>query len=341
MRVDEFDYNLPPELIAQVPVEPRDSSRLMVVCRKDRTITHRTFGDILYYLHKDDAVVVNDTRVMPGRLLGRRESGGKVEVLLLRECREDSWECLARPGHKVRVGDKLFFGREGQLTGTVMDRTEYGGRVIRWSYSGDWRALLETLGRVPLPPYIKTPLREPERYQTVYASAWGSAAAPTAGLHFTPSLLKAVQAKGCTVLPVTLQVGLGTFRPVKAETVEEHTMHKEHVEVTAEVAGQINSLRERGGNVCAVGTTVVRTLETVASDDGKVKAFSGNTGVFIYPGYRFKAVDVLLTNFHLPRSTLLMMVCALGGRELIMEAYREAVATGYRFYSFGDAMLIT
>lgn len=340
MRVDEFDYSLPPKLIAQVPAEPRDASRLMVVCRKDQTITHRTFGDILDCLHEDDVAVVNDTRVMPGRLLGKRESGGKVEVLLLKECTKDSWECLVRPGHKVRVGDRLSFGREGQLTGTVMDRTEYGGRVIRWSYSGDWRTLLDTLGRVPLPPYIKTPLSEPERYQTVYASAWGSAAAPTAGLHFTPSLLQAIQAKGCKVLTVTLQVGLGTFRPVKAETVEEHTMHEEHVEVTAEVAGQINSLRERGGRVCAVGTTVVRTLETVATDEGEVKAFSGNTGVFIYPGYRFKAVDVLLTNFHLPRSTLLMMVCAFGGRELIMRAYREAVATGYRFYSFGDAMLI-
>jgi len=341
VRVDEFDYELPPELIAQDPLPHRDRSRLLVVDRESGSLSHRRFYDVVEYLQPGDAIVVNNTKVIPARLRGTRATGGKVEVLLLRNLGSDNWECLVKPGQKTRVGDKLYFGDDKtRLTGTVVARTGYGGRVVNWSYQGMWEEVLDRLGETPLPPYIKKPLGEPGRYQTVYASVPGSAAAPTAGLHFTPELLDKVRAAGCEVLEVTLNVGLGTFRPVREETVEAHTMHEEYFELTEETAKAVNRVKKSGGRVCAVGTTVVRTLESCAGEDGEVRPAIAATKLFIYPGYRFKVVDRLITNFHLPKSTLLMLVSAFAGRDLIMKAYREAVAERYRFFSFGDAMLI-
>lgn len=341
MRVDEFDYYLPPELIAQTPLEKRDESRLLVLDRRDGSIAHKTFRDILDYINPGDLLVVNDTKVIPARLLGRRKTGGKVEVLLLKEIEKDRWECLVKPGHKTRTGDKLFFGdEETRLVGTVVSRTPYGGRVVSWEYDGKWEDVIGKLGRMPLPPYIKAPLGDPDRYQTVYAKVPGSAAAPTAGLHFTPSLIEDIKRKGCSVQAVTLDVGLGTFRPVKEETVEEHRIHEEHVVIDKAVVEAVRDLRQRGGSLFAVGTTVVRSLESAAVGDGTIREMEGDTGLFIFPGFRYTVVDHLITNFHLPRSTLLMLVSAFAGKELIMKAYAEAVKERYRFYSFGDAMLI-
>ena len=341
MRVDEFDYYLPPELIAQEPAGRRDESRLLVLDRRDGTIVHRRFREITEYLEPGDVVVVNDTRVIPARLKGVRKTGGKVEVLLLRDLGSDNWECLVRPGQKTRTGDTLFFGREGmELVGTVLSRTSFGGRVIHWTYEGRWEYVLSRLGEVPLPPYIKKPLDDPSRYQTVYAKVPGSAAAPTAGLHFTPELLDEIRAMGCAVEHITLDVGLGTFRPVREETVEEHKMHEEYFRVAPEQALAMNRAREAGHRLYAVGTTVVRTLESCVDETGKIHPMSGSTDLFIYPGYRFRAVDRLVTNFHLPKSTLLMLVSAFAGKDLIMRAYQEAIRERYRFFSFGDAMLI-
>jgi S-adenosylmethionine:tRNA ribosyltransferase-isomerase len=348
LRVDEFDYDLPEELIAQVPIPHRDQSRLLVLNRETGAIEHRRFRDLTSYLRPNDILVVNDTKVIPARLYGRRRTGGKIEVLLLKDLGGNDWECLVKPGHKTRVGDVFEIrSDEGEseageaiLTGLVKSRTPFGGRVIHWSYEGEWEDVLLRLGKVPLPPYIKAPLSEPSRYQTVYARIPGSAAAPTAGLHFTPELLSEVKAMGCEIVPVTLNVGLGTFRPVNEEVVEAHKMHEELFEVSESTAGAVNSARSRGGRVFAVGTTAVRSLESCSTADGKVMPFRGETDIFIYPGYKFKAVDCLITNFHLPKSTLLMLVSAFATKDAIMRAYAEAVSLRYRFFSFGDAMLI-
>jgi len=340
VRLSDFDYDLPKELIAQTPVEPRDASRLMVVERGSGAIQHRYFRDLPEFLHPGDALVLNDTRVMPARLLGHREAtGGAMEVLLLKRLSRDRWETLVKPGKKARPGERIQFGG-GLLVGTVVGPTEFGGRVIDFTYEGVFEELLERLGQMPLPPYIHEQLAEPERYQTVYAREWGSAAAPTAGLHFTPELLDRLTAQGVEIHKITLHVGLGTFRPVEVEDPTQHKMHSEFYEVSPEAAAGINAVRERGGRLLVVGTTSVRTLETAATPDGRLQPGSGWTDIFIYPGYRFKMVDSLVTNFHLPKSTLLMLVSALAGRDLILKAYREAVAQRYRFFSFGDAMLI-
>lgn len=340
MKLTDFDFDLPEELIAQRPVEPRDSSRLLVVRRSGGALEHRHFRDLVDFLRPGDALVVNETRVMPARLIGEREgTGGGIEVLLLRRLERDRWETLVRPGKKARPGQRVLFGG-GMLVGTVLETTEAGGRVVEFTYEGVFEAVLDRLGQMPLPPYIHERLADPERYQTVFAREWGSAAAPTAGLHFTPDLLSRLQAMGVQVHKVLLHVGLGTFRPVQVEDVLTHKMHSEFYTVTPETAAALNRVRAAGGRIAAVGTTSVRTLETVTTPEGEVRPGQGWTDIFIYPGYRFKAVDLLLTNFHLPKSTLLMLVSALAGRERTLEAYEEAVRQRYRFFSFGDAMLI-
>lgn len=340
MRIEEFDYELPPELIAQQPVEPRDASRLLVLHREGGSLEHRHFYDLPRYLEPGDALVVNETKVIPARLWARRAgTGAKVEVLLLNRQAGDTWETLVRPGRRVPAGTELLFG-QGELRARVKGITTAGGRVMEFFYDAPWEQLLERLGEMPLPPYIKEKPADPGRYQTVYAREEGSAAAPTAGLHFTPRLLQEIRDHGVTVVSILLHVGLGTFRPVKVENIQEHEMHAEYYAVTPEVATAINAARAAGRRVVAVGTTVVRTLETVAGEDGVIHPGSGWTDIFIYPGYRFKAIDCLVTNFHLPRSTLLMLVSAFAGREQILAAYRVAVREGYRFFSFGDAMLI-
>ncbi len=346
MRVDEFDYLLPEDLIAQVPLANRDESRLLVLDRSTGSTRHRRFRDVKEYLRPGDVLVVNDTKVIPARMYGRRSTGGKIEVLLLKDLGGDDWECLVKPGHKTRTGDVFtIHGREGDgsappLRGTVKGRTGYGGRIIHWDYEGSWNDVLSRVGRVPLPPYIKTPLGDPARYQTVYAKTPGSAAAPTAGLHFTPGLLDEIREMGVLIEAVTLNVGLGTFRPVTAETVEAHVMHEEYFEISRSTADALNAARKRGGRLFAVGTTVVRSLESCSTEDGEVRPFAGETNIFIYPPYRFKVVDHMITNFHLPKSTLLMLVSAFAGKEAILRAYEEAVSLRYRFFSFGDAMLI-
>jgi S-adenosylmethionine:tRNA ribosyltransferase-isomerase len=348
VKVAEFEYDLPPELIAQTPVEPRDASRLLVVDRAADQLSHRHFREIGEFLRPGDLLVVNDTRVIRARLHGRREpSGGQVEVFLLRRLRHgtgEEWECLVRPGRRLRRGAAFSFGPRGELEGLILAETDDGKREVAFtSPDGDAAGWLARLGEVPLPPYITTPLADGERYQTVYARQEGSVAAPTAGLHFTPELLERLSAQGVGRATVTLHVGLGTFRPVQAETVEEHVMHSEYWELSAEAAAAVNAARRAGQRVVAVGTTACRTLESAArelSATGELAPGSGWTDLFIYPGYRFRAVDALLTNFHLPRSTLLMLVSAFAGRNLIRRAYEEAVRERYRFFSFGDAMLI-
>lgn len=340
MRLEEFDYDLPPELIAQTPLDRRDESRLLVLERESGKMEHRVFHDLPAYLRPGDVLVLNDTRVLPARLIGRRKhTGGKVEVLLLRELGSDRWEVLVKPGRRCPEGEELVFG-DGKLTGRVLNRTEEGGRIIAFSPGGP--KFLETLneiGKVPLPPYIRTELKDQERYQTVYARHLGSAAAPTAGLHFTPELLKAIEERGIAILYLTLHVGLGTFRPVREERIEDHRMHEEYYVVRPGVAEAVNAAKKEGRRVVAVGTTVVRTLES-AGKSGEVKAGAGWTDLFIYPGFEFRIVDALVTNFHLPKSTLLMLVSAFAGREKILRAYQEAIRERYRFFSFGDAMLI-
>ena len=338
MKLSDFMYDLPEERIAQTPVEPRDHSRLMVLDRGAHTVEHRHFYDVIDYLNPGDALVVNETRVIPARLYGVRAGGGACEVLLLKQLAPKRWEALVRPGKKLRPGASVTFG-EGRLIGRIAGTTDAGGRIVDFECEGTFEAALDELGEMPLPPYIHEHLEDRERYQTVYAKQEGSAAAPTAGLHFTPELLGRIREKGIDIVPVLLHVGLGTFRPVKVENIEEHEMHAEFFEVTPESAQRINAARARGGRIVAVGTTSVRTLES-AAEDGVLMPKRGETRIFIRPGYRFQMVDALITNFHLPGSTLMMLVSALYDREHILSAYEEAVRDGYRFFSFGDAMLI-
>ena len=338
MKLSDFMYDLPEERIAQTPVEPRDHSRLMVLNRAKHTVEHKHFYDIIDYLNPGDVLVINETRVIPARLIGERPSGGACEILLLKQLAPKRWEALVRPGKKLRPGAEVIFGG-GRLTAKIAEIVEGGGRIVDFTCEGTMEAALDELGEMPLPPYIHEKLENRERYQTVYAKQEGSAAAPTAGLHFTPELLERIRAKGIDIVPVLLHVGLGTFRPVKVENVEEHEMHSEYFEVTEEAARRINAARERGCRVVAVGTTSVRTLESAAKD-GKLVAQKGDTQIFIRPGYAYQMVDALITNFHLPGSTLVMLVSALYDREHILDAYRTAVEEKYRFFSFGDAMLI-
>lgn len=333
-----FDYYLPQELIAQTPAEPRDHSRLLVYNRADKSTEHRHFFDITEYLQPGDALVINDTRVLPARLFGATENGGAIQVLLLNRKDRDTWEVLVKPGKKARIGAKITFSQE--LACTVTDILDDGQRLVRFEYKGVFEEILDRLGQMPLPPYITERLEDKERYQTVYSRQVGSAAAPTAGLHFTKELLEKIEAMGVEIIPVLLHVGLGTFRPVKVEDVSEHKMHSEFYCITDQSARRINAVKERGGRIFAVGTTSTRVLETAADDGGRVKPCSGWTDIFIYPGYRFKCVDCLITNFHLPQSTLIMLVSALCSREEILKVYQTAVEERYRFFSFGDAMLI-
>ena len=340
MKKSDFNFELPPELIAQTPLEKRDSSRLMCLDRESGEVTHRVFSDIAGLLRPGDCLVMNDSRVLPARLLGVRESGGATELLLLRDLGEGRWECLVRPGKRTRPGPRISFGG-GELTAEVLSVAEGGNRIVRFDYEGIFLEVLERLGKMPLPPYIKAELNDPERYQTVYSKALGSAAAPTAGLHFTRELLDEIAARGVRECFITLHVGLGTFRPVKEEEIEEHDMHSEFCIIPEETARTVNECRAKGGRVVCVGTTSCRTLESFANEDGTLEAKSGWTDIFIYPGYKFKCMDALITNFHLPESTLIMLVSAFAGREHILNAYAEAVREKYRFFSFGDAMFIS
>ena len=340
MKVSDFDFDLPEELIAQHPLEKRDSSRLMVLDKNTGEIEHKSFHDVIEYLNEGDTLVLNNTRVMPARLIGEKEgTGGKIEFLLLKRIEGDRWECLAKPGKRAKVGQKFTFG-EGKLICTVVDILEEGNRIIEFSYEGIFEQVLDELGEMPLPPYITEKLEDKERYQTVYSKEKGSAAAPTAGLHFTEELLKEIKAKGVNIAYLTLHVGLGTFRPVKVEDINEHIMHSEYYHLDNENADLINETKKRGNKVIAVGTTSTRTLETIGDDNGFVREQSGWTDIFIYPGYKYKVIDELITNFHLPESTLIMLVSALAGKEHVMNAYNEAVKEKYRLFSFGDSMLI-
>ena len=339
MNVSDFYYDLPEELIAQTPIEKRDESRLMVLNRANQTIEHKTFKDIIDYLEPGDCLVRNNTKVIPARLYGRKATGAKIEFLLLNRIEGDIWECIVRPGHKLKPGTEVEFG-DGILKAKVLDVMEGGTRKVEFKYEGIFNEILDKIGLMPLPPYIHESLKDNDRYQTVYAKYEGSAAAPTAGLHFTPELFEKIKAKGIDVANVTLHVGIGTFRPVKVENVEEHHMHSEHFYIKQEDADKINNAKKNGKRVIAVGTTSCRVLETIADENGMVKPTEGDTQIFIYPGYKYKCLDGLVTNFHLPESTLIMLVSALAGRDYIMKAYNEAVKERYRFFSFGDAMLI-
>lgn len=339
MNTSDFYYDLPEELIAQTPAEPRDSSRLLVYHRQDETVEHKVFRDIIDYLNPGDALVVNDTRVIPARLYGKKQSTGReVEFLLLNQLSKDTWEVIMRPGKKLRIGDRVEFAED--LQAEILEKKEDGVTRVKFYFEGLFEPLLERYGNMPLPPYITKRLEDRQRYQTVYAKENGSAAAPTAGLHFTPELMEKIRKKGIDIIPVLLHVGLGTFRPVKVDNVENHRMHSEYYSISADSARRINETRKKGGRIIAVGTTSVRTLESVADEDGSIKEQSGNTEIFIYPGYRFKCVDALITNFHLPESTLLMLISAFMGKEQALSLYRLAVQERYRFFSFGDAMLI-
>lgn len=339
MKTRDFYYELDESLIAQTPLEKRDASRLLVYNRETHEAEHRVFSDIVEYLRPGDVLVINDTKVIPARLYGVKKGTRRaVEFLLLRRLSLDTWEIIMKPGRKLKPGDDVEFS--DKLFATILEKKEDGVTEVRFSFDGVFEAILEELGEMPLPPYIQEKLSDPSRYQTVYAREEGSAAAPTAGLHFTPELLDKIAAMGVTIARLTLHVGLGTFRPVKAESVEEHVMHSEHYHVSEEAAEAINAARQSGGRIVAVGTTCVRTLESVSDESGIVHAGSGETDIFITPGYRFKAVDALITNFHLPESTLIMLVCAFAGREETLALYRDAVKRRYRFFSFGDAMLI-
>jgi S-adenosylmethionine:tRNA ribosyltransferase-isomerase len=340
MDVKDFYYELPEELIAQDPLEDRSSSRLMVLKKDAQGVCHRVFSDITEYLQPGDCLVLNNTKVIPARLYGNKEgTDARIELLLLKRLEHDIWETLVKPGKKARVGTKILFG-DGLLTGEVVDIVEEGNRLIRFAYDGIFEEILDRLGQMPLPPYITHPLKDKNRYQTVYAKYDGSAAAPTAGLHFTPRLLQEIRDKGVQVAEVTLHVGLGTFRPVKESDVLKHHMHSEFFQIGEEAAAQINAAKADGKRVIAVGTTSTRTLESAADENGFLRARSGWTDIFIYPGYQFRVIDGLITNFHLPESTLVMLVSALAGREKVLAAYGEAVRERYRFFSFGDAMLI-
>ena len=339
MRKSDFYFDLPEELIAQTPLERRDSSRLLHLDKVTGELEHRHFYDLLDYLREGDCMVFNDSRVLPARLIGTRPTGGSVELVLLRDLGEGRWECLSRPGRKTRPGTEILFGN-GELKATVESVAEGGNRIVRFDYEGIFLEVLERLGKMPLPPYIREELQDSERYQTVYSREIGSAAAPTAGLHFTKELMEKIAAKGVKLCYVTLHVGLGTFRPVKAEEIEDHEMHSEFCIIPEETARIVSDTKKNGGRVIAVGTTSCRTLESFAREDGSLPATSGWTNIFIYPGYTFKCIDALVTNFHLPESTLIMLVSALAGREHVLHAYEEAVKERYRFFSFGDAMFI-
>lgn len=339
MKTHDFWYDLPEELIAQTPLESRDTSRLLVMNRETGEINHRHFSDILEFLQSGDCLVMNDSRVLPARLLGHRPTGGAAEILLLRDLGNNRWECLAKPGRKLQVDQKVVFG-DGELSATIVEVCEDGNRVVEFHYDGIFLEILEKLGKMPLPPYIKAELQNQERYQTVYSRELGSAAAPTAGLHFTNELLDRIRAKGIQTAFVTLHVGLGTFRPVKAEEITDHHMHSELCMINRETAEILNATKKADGRVICVGTTSCRTLESLVNDDGSFCEKSKWTEIFIYPGYKFKAMDGLITNFHLPESTLVMLVSAFAGRENVLAAYEEAVRERYRFFSFGDAMAI-
>jgi len=339
MKTHDFFYHLPEELIAQTPLEQRDSSRLLKLDRITGKVEHHHFYEIIDYLQPGDCLVMNDSRVLPARLLGHRPTGGAVEVLLLRDLGNKQWECLCKPGRKMQVGNEVIFGN-GELTAVVVEVKEDGNRIVEFRYDGIFLEVLERLGKMPLPPYIKEELQNQERYQTVYSREIGSAAAPTAGLHFTTELLDQIRAKGVKTAFVTLHVGLGTFRPVKAENIHDHHMHSELCMLSEETAAILNETKRNGGRVICVGTTSCRTLESLVNEDGSFEARSKWTEIFIYPGYTFKAMDGLITNFHLPESTLVMLVSAFAGREKVLAAYEEAVREKYRFFSFGDAMCI-
>ena len=340
MKLEEFNYNLPEELIAQVPIQKRDESRLMVVDRKKRTIENKVFKDIIDYLEPGDCLVRNNTKVIPARLYGKKDTGANVEFVLLKQIDGDIWESIVRPGNKLKPGAKVIFG-DGLLKAEILEVLEDGTRKVKFEYKGIFNEILDKIGLMPLPPYIHESLKENDRYQTVYAKYEGSAAAPTAGLHFTPELLKKIEEKGIKIANVTLHVGIGTFRPVKEENIEEHKMHTEHFYIKQEDVDKINETKKNGKKVIAVGTTSCRVLETVADENtGLVRKIEADTGIYIYPGYKFKCIDGLITNFHLPKSTLLMLVSALADREFILEAYNKAVEEKYGFFSFGDAMFI-
>ena len=340
MKVSDFNYNLPKELIAQVPIKDRDQSRLMVLDRKNKTIEHKIFKDIIDYLEPGDCLVRNNTKVIPARLYGvKEETGANVEFLLLKRVDGDIWEVMVKPGRKLMPGVRVEFGN-GLLKAEILEKFEDGNRKVKFEYNGIFNEILNEIGLMPLPPYIHEKLKDKDRYQTVYAEYEGSAAAPTAGLHFTDELFKKLKEKGVEVANVTLHVGIGTFRPVKVENIEEHDMHSEHFYIKAEDAEKINKAKREGHRVIAVGTTSCRVLESIADENGYVKEVAGDTNIFIYPGYKFKCLDALITNFHLPESTLIMLVSALAGKDFIMQAYEEAVKEQYKFFSFGDAMFI-
>ena len=340
MKVSDFNFDLPEELIAQHPLEKRDASRLMVLDKNTGVIEHKSFHDVIEYLNEGDTLVLNNTRVMPARLIGEKEgTGGKIEFLLLKRIEGDKWECLAKPGKRAKIGQTFTFG-EGKLKCKVIDIIEEGNRIIEFSYEGIFEQVLDELGEMPLPPYITEKLDDRERYQTVYSKEKGSAAAPTAGLHFTNELLEEIKSKGINIAYLTLHVGLGTFRPVKVDDINEHIMHSEYYHLDKENADIINETKKRGNRIIAVGTTSTRTLETIGDENGFVREQSGWTDIFIYPGYKYRVIDELITNFHLPESTLIMLVSALAGKENVMNAYNTAVKERYRFFSFGDSMII-
>ena len=339
MNVTDFDYDLPEELIAQTPIEKRDESRLMILDTTKKTIEHKMFKNIIDFLNSGDCLVINNTKVIPARLYGKKQKGANVEFLLLNRIENDTWEALVRPGRKLLPGTQVTFG-DGLLKATVLEVLESGNRKVVFEYNGIFNEILDQIGMMPLPPYIKEKLKEKDRYQTVYAKYEGSAAAPTAGLHFTNDLLEKIKEKNIEIANVTLHVGIGTFRPVKVEKVEEHNMHSEHFYIKQQDVDKINNAKKNGKRVIAVGTTSCRVLESVSDENGLLKPYEGDTNIFIYPGYKFKCIDGLITNFHLPKSTLLMLVSALAGREFIIKAYEEAVKQKYRFFSFGDAMFI-
>jgi len=343
MHVNDFDYVLPEDLIAQYPADKRDESRLLVIDRKTGRLEHRLFFNILDYLNPGDCLVMNNSKVIPARLFGIKEmTGAKVEFLLTKRIKDDLWEAMVRPGKKLHVGDRVSFSEDGSLSATIMEHGQGGTRIARFEYEGDFHELLERIGKMPLPPYIERESEDEDkkRYQTVYCKEEGSVAAPTAGLHFTEELIEKARRKGVKTVYVTLHVGIGTFRPVKCENIEDHKMHFEEYEIDENAAAVINETKKAGGRIISVGTTTTRTLESAANEDGIVAPGRGSTGIFIYPGYHFKVIDSLITNFHLPKSTLLMLVSALYNREAILAAYKEAVEQRYRFFSYGDAMLI-
>ncbi len=340
MKLEDFDFDLPEELIAQEPIKERSKSRLLVLNKISGNIEHKTFEDVIDYMEPRDCLVLNNTKVIPARLIGnRKKTRGKIEMVLLKPVEPDTWEVLAKPGRRARIGDEILFG-DGCLMAKVLNSTDFGGRIVKFFHDTSFEKILGKLGHMPTPPYIKKRLQDKNRYQTVYAQTPGSAAAPTAGLHFTEELLEKIRKKGISTVFITLHIGLGTFRPVKVTNIEEHIMHAEYYEISKDAAEVINSTKQTGGKVFSVGTTSARTLETVADVNGKIKPCSGWTDIFIYPGYAFKAIDGLITNFHLPKSTLIMLVCALAGREKVLKAYKEALNENYKFFSFGDAMLI-